>query len=120
MYLIYNYYINKSFLFVIETQAQLTQTQNKATDASSGEILNNTGNMEYSQPQKTLTASFRNMQLKKIKRAEKKGTESVMDEKFALLFQTNFNVGHGDLVYTVLIYNFSKYIVVIDFTNLFL
>lgn len=28
------------------------------------------------------------MQLKKIKRAEKKGTESVMDEKFALLFYT--------------------------------
>ena len=29
------------------------------------------------------------MQLKKIKRAEKKGTESVMDEKFALLFHTS-------------------------------
>lgn len=28
------------------------------------------------------------MQLKKIKRAEKKGTESVMDEKFTLLFVT--------------------------------
>lgn len=47
------------------------------------------------------------MQLKKIKRAEKKGTESVMDEKFALLFQTSFNVGHGDLVFTVrIILNF--------------
>lgn len=32
----------------------------------------------------------RNMQLKKIKRAEKKGTESVMDEKFALLFKSTF------------------------------
>lgn len=32
---------------------------------------------------------FRTMQLKKIKRAEKKGTESVMDEKFALLFYTS-------------------------------
>lgn len=30
------------------------------------------------------------MQLKKIKRAEKKGTESVMDEKFALLFKSTF------------------------------
>lgn len=29
------------------------------------------------------------MQLKKIKRAEKKGTESVMDEKFTLLFYTS-------------------------------
>lgn len=41
------------------------------------------------------------MQLKKIKRAEKKGTESVMDEKFALLFQSNFAVGHGDIVFSV-------------------
>ena len=31
------------------------------------------------------------MQLKKIKRAEKKGTESVMDEKFTLLFRTTIN-----------------------------
>lgn len=41
------------------------------------------------------------MQLKKIKRAEKKGTESVMDEKFSLLFQSQFNVGGGELVFQV-------------------
>lgn len=41
------------------------------------------------------------MQLKKIKRAEKKGTETVTDEKFALLFQSNFAVGHGDIVFSV-------------------
>ena len=34
----------------------------------------------------------RNLQLKKIKRAEKKGQESVMDEKFAILFWTEFQV----------------------------
>lgn len=52
------------------------------------------------------------MQLKKIKRAEKKGTESVMDEKFSLLFSSQFSVGGGELVfqvnilcmYTILIY----------------
>lgn len=33
------------------------------------------------------------MQLKKIKRAEKKGTESVMDEKFSLLFRSMFQCG---------------------------
>lgn len=43
----------------------------------------------------------RNMQLKKIKRAEKKGTESVMDEKFSLQFQSSFAVGHGDVVFSV-------------------
>jgi signal transducer and activator of transcription 5B len=36
---------------------------------------------------------FRNLQLKKIKRTEKKGTESVMDEKFSVLFWTEFQVG---------------------------
>ena len=35
------------------------------------------------------------MSLKKIKRAEKKGTESVMDEKFALLFWSEFPVGNA-------------------------
>lgn len=41
------------------------------------------------------------MQLRKIKRAEKKGTESVMDEKFSLLFQSQFSVGGGELVFQV-------------------
>lgn len=41
------------------------------------------------------------MQLRKIKRAEKKGTESVMDEKFSLLFQSKFSVGGGELVFQV-------------------
>lgn len=34
----------------------------------------------------------RNLQLKKIRRTEKKGTESVMDEKFSVLFWTEFQV----------------------------
>ena len=42
-----------------------------------------------------MSVSFRNMSLKKIKRAEKKGTESVMDEKFALLFWSEFPVGNA-------------------------
>merc|ERR1711860_434380 len=42
---------------------------------------------------KQVSVSFRNLQLKKIKRTEKKGTESVMDEKFSVLFWTEFTVG---------------------------
>ena len=42
-----------------------------------------------------------NMSLKKIKRAEKKGTESVMDEKFALLFWSEFSIGNGEYHYQV-------------------
>jgi signal transducer and activator of transcription 5B len=86
---------------ISEAQAQHTQQTNKASEMSCGEIINNTGNLEYNETTKQLSASFRNMQLKKIKRAEKKGTESVMDEKFALLFQSSFAVGHGDLVFSV-------------------
>lgn len=44
---------------VSENQAQITQTENKTSDISSGDILNNTGNMEYSHTTQTLTASFR-------------------------------------------------------------
>ncbi|XP_063392018.1 signal transducer and activator of transcription 5B [Cydia fagiglandana] len=66
-----------------------------------GEILNNSGCMEYQPTSRQLSVSFRNMQLRKIKRAEKKGTESVMDEKLTLLFQSEFNVGGGELVFQV-------------------
>lgn len=77
-----------------EQQAQ-AQQQNHSSPLTetSGEILNSTGNLELQQATRHLTCNLRNMQLKKIKRAEKKGTESVMDEKFALLFQSKFQTG---------------------------
>lgn len=40
------------------------------------------------------------MQLKKIKRAEKKGSESVVDEKFSLYFQSKFTAA-GDMDFQV-------------------
>uniref|UniRef100_A0A336KNR7 Signal transducer and transcription activator n=2 Tax=Culicoides sonorensis TaxID=179676 RepID=A0A336KNR7_CULSO len=87
---------------VSEAQAQHVTSTNKVTEPMAcGEIINNVGTMEYNETSKALSVNFRNMQLKKIKRAEKKGTESVMDEKFALLFTSNFAVGHGDIVFTV-------------------
>ena len=48
------------------------------------------------------------MSLKKIKRAEKKGTESVMDEKFALLFWSEFTIGNGEFSYQVRICKISS------------
>ncbi|XP_044753022.1 signal transducer and activator of transcription 5B isoform X2 [Coccinella septempunctata] len=88
---------------ISEAQANLLLKSDKLSKngESSGEILNNTGTMEYQQATRQLSVSFRNMQLKKIKRAEKKGTESVMDEKFSLLFQSHFNVGGGELMFQV-------------------
>lgn len=40
------------------------------------------------------------MQLKKIKRAEKKGSESVVDEKFSLFFSSKFTIA-GELEFGV-------------------
>ncbi|KAK9870367.1 hypothetical protein WA026_007935 [Henosepilachna vigintioctopunctata] len=88
---------------ISEAQANMLLKNDKLgkSGESSGEILNNTGTMEYQQATRQLSVSFRNMQLKKIKRAEKKGTESVMDEKFSLLFQSQFSVGGGELMFQV-------------------
>lgn len=88
---------------ISESQANALLKSDKMAKSgeASGEILNNTGTMEYHQATRQLSVSFRNMQLKKIKRAEKKGTESVMDEKFSLLFQSQFSVGGGELVFQV-------------------
>lgn len=57
--------------------------------------------MEFHLTDQRFTATFRSMTLKKITRTEKKGTESVMDEKFALLFQSVFKIAAGELVHHV-------------------
>ncbi|XP_053622337.1 signal transducer and activator of transcription 5B isoform X3 [Plodia interpunctella] len=95
-----------SVVIISEQQAQLllksdTQGGKTKQPVECGDILNNTGVMEYQATSRQLSVSFRNMQLRKIKRAEKKGTESVMDEKLTLLFQSQFNVGGGELVFQV-------------------
>ena len=87
-----------SVSIVSEAQANqlLTSPSNipkKKEDYSSGDILNGNGTMEFHSATKQVSVTFRNLQLKKIKRTEKKGTESVMDEKFSVLFWTEFQVG---------------------------
>ena len=82
---------------ISESQANtLIRTKKLGLADCSGEILNNSGVMEYNAVSGQLSLHFRNMQLKKIKRAEKKGIESVMDEKFALLFYSQFKIGTGE------------------------
>ncbi|XP_003737673.1 signal transducer and activator of transcription 5A [Galendromus occidentalis] len=84
-----------------ETQASnLARNEGHPTNEVSGEILNSISAMEYHQATKQLSVSFRNMSLKGIKRAEKKGSESVvMDEKFCLLFQSVIKV--ADMTFAV-------------------
>ncbi|XP_046749375.1 signal transducer and activator of transcription 5B isoform X1 [Diprion similis] len=93
--------VKVSIISEAQANALLKSDKMAKSGEASGEILNNTGTMEYHQATRQLSVSFRNMQLKKIKRAEKKGTESVMDEKFSLLFQSQFSVGGGELVFQV-------------------
>ena len=83
---------------ISEAQASnLVRSKDALTDSllkeCAGEILNNHGPMEFNSISNQLSLNLRNMQLKKIRRTEKKGTESVMDEKFALLFLTRFKIG---------------------------
>uniref|UniRef100_T1PBN7 Signal transducer and activator of transcription n=1 Tax=Musca domestica TaxID=7370 RepID=T1PBN7_MUSDO len=106
-------------IILSEAQAQRHSAQrtmpdsSSSTPASSGEIVNNVGNMEYNNQTRVFSASFRTMQLKKIKRAEKKGTESVMDEKFALLFYTSVVVND----YRIRVWTLSLPVVVIVHGN---
>ncbi|XP_023413630.1 signal transducer and activator of transcription 6 isoform X1 [Loxodonta africana] len=84
---------------VTEKQArELSMPQGPGTGAeSSGEIINNTVPLENSIPGSCCSALFKNLLLKKIKRCERKGTESVTEEKCAVLFSTSFTLGPNKL-----------------------
>ncbi|XP_068600291.1 signal transducer and activator of transcription 6 [Brachionichthys hirsutus] len=66
-----------------------------------GEVINNTAILEHNTSSKSTCATFRNMSIKKIKRADRKGSESVTEEKFALLFSTEITITGCDTPYRV-------------------
>ncbi|KAL7730195.1 hypothetical protein ACLKA6_016474 [Drosophila palustris] len=108
-------------IIMSELQAQRFVTRGTHVDVthsslagqSSGEIQNCSSTMEFQSSSQVFSASFRNMQLKKIKRAEKKGTESVMDEKFALFFYATATVNE----YQIRVWTLSLPVVVIVHGN---
>ncbi|XP_065218288.1 signal transducer and activator of transcription 5B-like isoform X2 [Planococcus citri] len=63
-----------------------------AQQAVSGVILNNTGMMEYNQVKNEVSLTFDKMQLQSVNRAERRGLESVTNEKFTLNFTTAFEI----------------------------
>uniref|UniRef100_A0A8C3WP99 Signal transducer and activator of transcription n=1 Tax=Catagonus wagneri TaxID=51154 RepID=A0A8C3WP99_9CETA len=71
--------------------------QTLVTRESTGEIINNSVPLENSIPGNCCSALFKNLLLKKIKRCERKGTESVTEEKCAVLFSTSFVLGPNKL-----------------------
>lgn len=66
-----------------------------------GELINNTAVLEHNTASKSTCATFRNMSIKKIKRADRKGSESVTEEKFALLFSTEITITGCDTPYRI-------------------
>ncbi|XP_050781597.1 signal transducer and activator of transcription 6 isoform X2 [Gopherus flavomarginatus] len=64
---------------------------------STGEIVHNTVALEINSTNITSCATFKNMLLKKIRRCERKGSESVTEEKCAVLFSTDVTLGPGNL-----------------------
>ena len=53
--------------------------------------------MESQNTTKELSVEFRNLQLKKIKRPERQANKGVMEEKFSIVFWTEFVMGEGEL-----------------------
>lgn len=84
-----------------EQQARKVIRENMAQNiGNAGDILNCKGVMEFNQGQ--LSVTFRNMALKRIKRADRKGQELVVEEKFCILFRSMFRTGSSeDLQYDI-------------------
>lgn len=87
---------------ISEQQAKaILKNENTRKSESSGDILNNNCVMEYHQTTGNLSAHFRTMSLKRIKRSDRRGAESVTEEKFTILFESQFSVGVNELVFHV-------------------
>ncbi|XP_072512625.1 signal transducer and activator of transcription 6 [Salminus brasiliensis] len=66
-----------------------------------GELINSTAILEHNTASKSTCATFRNMSIRKIKRADRKGSESVTEEKFALLFTAEITITGCESPYSV-------------------
>ncbi|XP_075301938.1 signal transducer and activator of transcription 6 isoform X1 [Opisthocomus hoazin] len=64
---------------------------------STGDIMHNVVALETNPTSGTCCANFKNVLLKKIKRCERKGSESVTEEKCAVLFSSTVTLTPGNL-----------------------
>ncbi|XP_072020613.1 signal transducer and activator of transcription 5B-like isoform X2 [Amphiura filiformis] len=87
---------------ISEVQAKaLLNNESSNLNETCGDILNNCGVMEFHRDTGVLNVTFRNMSLKRIRRADRRGSEFVTEEKFTILFQSQFTVASGELVFQV-------------------
>ncbi|XP_056178203.1 signal transducer and activator of transcription 6 isoform X1 [Falco biarmicus] len=84
---------------VTEKQAreQALSAYSNALSESTGDIMHNVVALETNPTSGTCCANFKNVLLKKIKRCERKGSESVTEEKCAMLFSTTVTLTPSNL-----------------------
>uniref|UniRef100_A0A674CD63 Signal transducer and activator of transcription n=1 Tax=Salmo trutta TaxID=8032 RepID=A0A674CD63_SALTR len=86
---------------ITEAQARNLGQLGSVPSENVGELINNTAILEHNTSSKSTCATFRNMSIKKIKRADRKGSESVTEEKFALFFTTEISITGCDIPYRI-------------------
>ncbi|KAM9444641.1 signal transducer and activator of transcription 6 isoform 2-T3 [Clarias gariepinus] len=77
-----------------------------------GDLINSTAILEHNTTSKSTCATFRNMSIRKIKRADRKGSESVTEEKFALLFTTEITITGCDSPYSIQVISLPVVVIV--------
>ncbi|KAA0707155.1 Signal transducer and activator of transcription 5B [Triplophysa tibetana] len=86
---------------ITEAQARNLGQQGIVPNENVGDLINSTAILEHNTSSKSTCATFRNMSIRKIKRADRKGSESVTEEKFALLFTTELTITGCEKPYTI-------------------
>uniref|UniRef100_A0A8C1GCB3 Signal transducer and activator of transcription n=1 Tax=Cyprinus carpio TaxID=7962 RepID=A0A8C1GCB3_CYPCA len=86
---------------ITEAQARNLGQQGVVPNENVGELINSTAILEHNTSSKSTCATFRNMSIRKIKRADRKGSESVTEEKFALLFTTEITITGCETPYSI-------------------
>ncbi|XP_034028220.1 signal transducer and activator of transcription 6 isoform X2 [Thalassophryne amazonica] len=86
---------------ITEIQARNLGQQGIMPSDNVGELINNTAILEHNTASKSTCANFRHMSIKKIKRADRRGSESVTEEKFALLFSAEITITGCDQPYRI-------------------
>ncbi|KAM6977775.1 signal transducer and activator of transcription 5B-like [Aplochiton taeniatus] len=97
---------------ITETQARSLGQLGNVPSENVGEVINNTAILEHNTSTKSTCATFRNMSIKKIKRADRKGSESVTEEKFALLFSTEITITGCDTPFRIQIISLPVVVIV--------
>ncbi|XP_035236988.1 signal transducer and activator of transcription 6 isoform X2 [Anguilla anguilla] len=82
---------------ITEMQARSLGQLGSIPTENVGELINNSAILEHNTSTKSTCATFRNMSIKKIKRADRRGSESVTEEKFALLFSSEISITGCDM-----------------------